>query len=211
MSRKKCLQPTLQLQQNNVTLFDNKHKDNKLKVKLEDLYEIKPLTINQQKFFKLYDHASLILLHGVAGTGKTYIALYKALQQVLSKDNKYQNVIIVRSAVPSRDIGHLPGDVQEKAEIYEKPYQDICDSLFTRKDAYQRLQEQKNVRFCGDFRQTDLYKKLDQSGLKKFMLIADMMPSARTIEFDHEDIVRSKLVKEYIVARNVFEDMYEVA
>ena len=43
------------------------------------------------------------------------------------------------------------------------------------------------------------------------MLIADMMPSARTIEFDHEDIVRSKLVKEYIVARNVFEDMYEVA
>ena len=88
MSRKKCLQPTLQLQQNNVTLFDNKHKDNKLKVKLEDLYEIKPLTINQQKFFKLYDHASLILLHGVAGTGKTYIALYKALQQVLSKDNK---------------------------------------------------------------------------------------------------------------------------
>ena len=255
MSRKKCLQPTLQLQQNNVTILDKQNKDNKLKVKLEDLYEIKPLTINQQKFFKLYDETSLILLHGVAGTGKTYIALYKSLQQVLSKDNRYQNVIIVRSAVPSRDIGHLPGDVHEKAEIYEKPYQDICDSLFTRKDAYQRLQEQKNIMFmitsyirgitidnsiiivdecqnmtdmelnsiitrvgdrskiifCGDFRQTDLYKKFDQSGLKKFMLITEMMPSAKTVEFDNEDIVRSKLVKEYIVARNVFEDMYEVA
>jgi len=252
MSRKKCLQPTLQLQQSNVTVLD-KNKDNKLKVKIDDLYEINPLTINQQKFFKLYDQSSFILLHGVAGTGKTYIALYKAIQQVLSKDNRFQNVIIVRSAVPSRDIGHLPGDVHEKAEIYEKPYQDICESLFTRKDSYQRLQEQKNIMFmltsyirgitidnsiiivdecqnmtdmelnsiitrvgerskiifCGDFRQTDLYKRFDKSGLKKFMLIADLMPSARVVEYGNDDIVRSKLVKEYIVARNVFEDMYE--
>jgi len=66
MSRKKCLQPTLQLQQSNVTVLD-KNKDNKLKVKIEDLYEITPLTINQQKFFKLYDQSSFILLHGVAG------------------------------------------------------------------------------------------------------------------------------------------------
>ena len=164
-------------------------------------------------------------------------------------------MIIVRSAVPSRDVGYLPGDIHEKAEVYEKPYQDICDSLFARKDSYQRLQEQKNIKFmitsyirgitldnsiiivdecqnmtdmelnsiitrvgdrskiifCGDFRQTDLYKKFDQSGLKKFMLITELMQSARTIEFDNDDIVRSKLVKEYIVARNVFEDMYEVA
>ena len=253
MSRKKCLQP-IPTQTSNLTYLD-KTKDNKLKVKLEDLYEIKPLTRNQQKFFQLYDETSFMLLHGVAGTGKTYIALYKAIQQVLSKDNRYHNVIIVRSAVPSRDIGYLPGDVHEKAEVYEKPYQDICDSLFARKDAYQRLAEQKNINFmitsyvrgitldnsiiivdecqnmtdmelnsiitrvgerskiifCGDFRQTDLYKKFDQSGLKKFMLIAEMMPSAKTIEFDNNDIVRSKLVKEYIVARNCFEDMYEVA
>ena len=142
MSRKKCLQP-LQLQQNNITVLDNKKLDNKLKVKIEDLYDIQPLTKNQSKFFNLYDESSFILLHGVAGTGKTYIALYKAIQQVLSKDNRYHNVIIVRSAVPSRDVGYLPGDIHEKAEVYEKPYQDICDSLFARKDSYQRLQEQK--------------------------------------------------------------------
>ena len=74
-----------------------------------------------------------------------------------------------------------------------------------------RVGERSKIIFCGDFRQTDLYKKFDQSGLKKFMLIAEMMPSAKTIEFDNNDIVRSKLVKEYIVARNCFEDMYEVA
>ena len=63
--------------------------------------------------------------------------------------------------------------------------------------------------FCGDFRQTDLYKKYDQSGLKKFMLITDLMPSSKIVEFEHEDIVRSELVKQYIVARSVYEDMYE--
>ena len=161
--------------------------------------------------------------------------------------------MIVRSAVPTREIGHLPGDEKEKCEVYEKPYMDICAELFTKKDAYQRLTEQHNVQFmvtsfirgitldhsiiivdecqnmtdmelnsimtrvgektkiifCGDFRQTDLYKRYEQSGLKKFMLITDMMPSAKSVEFDHEDIVRSKLVKEYIVARSCYEDMYE--
>jgi phosphate starvation-inducible protein PhoH len=46
------------------------------------------------------------------------------------------------------------------------------------------------------------------SGLKKFMMIADMMPSFRTIEFDTDDIVRSELVKEYIVARMKYEEQY---
>jgi phosphate starvation-inducible protein PhoH len=72
-----------------------------------------------------------------------------------------------------------------------------------------RVGKKTKIIFCGDFRQTDLYKRYDQSGLKKFMIITDMMPSAKTVEFDHEDIVRSKLVKEYIVARSCYEDMYE--
>jgi len=225
--------------------------NNKLKVKLEDLHEIEALTANQQRFFQLYNNSNFIMLHGVSGTGKTFIALYKALKQVLSKD--YSKVVIVRSAVPTREIGHLPGDEKEKCEVYEKPYMDICAELFNKKDAYQRLSEQHNIQFmitsfirgitldrsiiivdecqnmtdmelnsimtrvgentkiifCGDFRQTDLYKRYDQSGLQKFMLITDMMPSAKSVEFDHEDIVRSKLVKEYIVARSCYEDMYE--
>ena len=71
-----------------------------------------------------------------------------------------------------------------------------------------RVGERSKIIFCGDFRQTDLYKKTDMSGLKKFMAIADLMPSFKTIEFGIQDIVRSSLVKEYIMARLEYENRY---
>lgn len=226
---------------------------NKLKLRLDDMKVIKPLTETQKGFFEAYDNSKIMLLHGIAGTGKTYIALYHALEEVLEKNNPFNKVVIVRSAVPSRDIGHLPGDEKEKTEVYTQPYIEICRDLFERSDAYQRLLEQKAVQFmitsfirgitledsviivdecqnmtdmelnsiitrvgqrskiifCGDFRQTDLYKKTDMSGLKKFMAIADMMPSFKTFEFGISDIVRSSLVKEYIIARLKYETQYE--
>jgi len=226
----------------------------KLKIRIDDLRTIQPLTENQKAVFDAYDNSKIMLLHGVAGTGKTYIALYHALEEVLDRSNKYEKVVIVRSAVPSRDIGHLPGDEKEKTEVYTEPYVEICSDLFSRSDAYQRLTEQKVIQFlitsfvrgitldnsiiivdechnmtdmelnsiitrvgerskiifCGDFRQTDLYRKTDTSGLKKFMRIADMMPSFKTFEFGIEDIVRSSLVKEYILARLQYETTYEM-
>ena len=228
--------------------------NNKLKLRLDDMKTIRPLTENQKGFFEAYDDSKVMLLHGVAGTGKTYIALYHALEEVLDIKNQYQKVVIVRSAVPSRDIGHLPGDEKEKTEVYTEPYVEICKDLFDRPDAYNRLTEQKAMQFlitsfvrgitlnnsiiivdecqnmtdmelnsimtrigikskiifCGDFRQTDLYKKTDMSGLKKFMAIADMMPSFKTFEFGTDDIVRSSIVKEYILARLKYENQYEL-
>lgn len=225
---------------------------NKLKIRIDDLKTIQPLTDNQRKFFELYKNSQAMLLHGVAGTGKSYIALYKALEEVLDRSSSYKKVIIVRSAVPSRDIGHLPGDEKEKTEVYQQPYIEICSDLFNRHDAFQRLQEQHAVNFmitsfvrgitldhsviivdecqnmtdmelnsiitrvgerskiifCGDFRQSDLYKKTDVSGLRKFMVIADMMPTFKTLEFEVDDIVRSALVKEYIIARMQYEEKY---
>ena len=71
-----------------------------------------------------------------------------------------------------------------------------------------RVGENSKIIFCGDFRQTDLYKKTDMSGLKKFMVIADMMPSFQVIEFDVKDIVRSDIVREYIIARLNYEEQY---
>jgi phosphate starvation-inducible protein PhoH len=247
MARKQALQTQQTSQQPNLSLINNK-----LKIRIDDLKVIEPLTENQTKFFNLYKNSKIMLLHGVAGTGKTYIALYKALEEVLDRGNSFKRVIVVRSAVPSREIGHLPGDEKEKTEVYQQPYIEICEDLFSRRDAFQRLQEQHLVQFmitsfvrgitlddsviivdecqnmtdmelnsivtrvgsrskiifCGDFRQTDLYRKTDMSGLKKFMVIADMMPSVKTIEFDVEDIVRSELVKEYILARMAYEDQY---
>ena len=227
----------------------------KLKIRLDDMKTIQPLTENQKVFFEAYDNSKVMLLHGIAGTGKTYIALYHALEEVLDKGNKYEKVIIVRSAVPSRDIGHLPGDEKEKTEVYTQPYVEICEDLFGRYDAYQRLTEQKAIQFmitsfvrgitldnaiiivdecqnmtdmelnsiitrvgekskiifCGDFRQTDLYRKHDMSGLKKFMRIADMMASFKIFEFGVGDIVRSSIVKEYILARLQYENTYETS
>jgi predicted ribonuclease YlaK len=217
----------------------------KLKLRIDDLLTFQPLTKNQSKFFDLYKQGNqAIMLHGAAGTGKTFIALYKALEEVMDKSNTFDKVVLVRSVVPSRDIGHLPGDEKEKTDVYLAPYKAICQDLFQTEQAYERLVEQKNIEFmitsfvrgitidnsviivdecqnmnfqelssimtrvgegskiifCGDFKQTDLCKKHDQSGLRDFVEVINRMPSFRNVEFDVEDIVRSALVKEFIVA-----------
>jgi phosphate starvation-inducible protein PhoH len=230
--------------------------EKRLTVNLNDLKKVKPLTVHQSNFFKVYESGSAaIMMHGVAGTGKTYIALYNALRDVLSGETPQDHVVIVRSAVPSRDIGHLPGDEKTKTEIYTQPYVDICADLFPKQKgyAYRKLEGQgaltfmvtsfvrgltldnaivlvdeaqnmtdmelnsvmtrmgQNTRviFCGDFRQTDLAKKNDASGLRKFLGIVNHMPTFKLVEFDTTDIVRSALVKEYIIARMNYEDIVE--
>lgn len=225
-----------------------------LKIKLDNLKTFDPLTENQKLFFDAYKRGDyFIALHGVAGTGKTFIALYKALEEVLDKSNPFNKIIVVRSAVQSREIGHLPGDVGEKMEIYQQPYRQICETLFGRRDAYQRLEEQGYIEFistsfirgmsfddaiiivdevqnmnfeeidtvmtrvgyrskiiwCGDYRQTDLRKNNDKSGLLKFFDIAYHMNAFTRIEFTVEDIVRSSLVKDYILAKLKYEDNNE--
>ena len=62
----------------------------------------------------------------------------------LSHQNK---VIIVRSAVPSRDLGFLPGNVKEKIREYETPYRSICTDLFNRGDAYDILKSKGIIEF----------------------------------------------------------------
>lgn len=228
---------------------------NALKIRLDHMKTFQPLTDNQKLFFDAYKRGDyFIALHGVAGTGKTFIALYKALEEVLDKSNPFNKIIIVRSAVPSREVGHLPGDIDEKTEIYRQPYQQICDTLFGRTDAYQRLEEQGHIDFistsfirgmsfddaiilvdemqnmtfeeidtvmtrvgyrskiiwCGDYRQTDLNKKKsDVSGILKFFDIAYHMSAFTKIEFTPNDIVRSSLVKDYILAKLKYEDHVE--
>jgi predicted ribonuclease YlaK len=226
---------------------------NALKIRIDDLKTFQPLTENQKLFFNAYKQGDyFVALHGVAGTGKTFCALYKALEEVLDKSNPFKKIIIVRSAVQSREMGHLPGDVDEKMEIYQQPYVQICETLFERKDAYQRLNEQGYIEFistsfirgmsfddaiiivdemqnltfeeidtvmtrvgyrskiiwCGDYRQTDLNKrKNDMSGILKFFDIAWHMGAFTKIEFTPDDIVRSSLVKDYILAKMHYEDL----
>lgn len=227
---------------------------NALRIRIDDLKTFQPLTQNQKTFYDAYKRGDyFVALHGVAGTGKSFIAVYKALEEVLDKANTFDKIVIVRSAVQSREIGHLPGDIDEKMEIYQQPYRQICETLFGRKDAYQRLCEQGHIEFvstsfirgmsfddciiivdemqnmsfeeldtvmtrvgyrskiifCGDYRQTDLKKGNDKSGLFKFFDIAHHMGAFTRIEFTPDDIVRSSLVKDYILAKIKYEDNIE--
>jgi predicted ribonuclease YlaK len=226
--------------------------NNSLKLRIDDLKTFDPLTDNQKLFFDAYKRGDyFVALHGVAGTGKTFCALYKALEEVMDKSNPFRKIIVVRSAVQSREVGHLPGDVHEKMEIYQQPYRQICETLFERKDAWDRLEEQgfiefistsfirgmsfddaiiivdecqnlsweeidtvmtrvgyrSKIIFCGDYRQTDLNKKKsDMSGLMKFFEVAHHMSAFTRIEFVVDDIVRSSLVRDYIIAKLKVED-----
>jgi len=106
------------------------------------LSEIEPLTQNQVAAFESDKH---LVLHGVAGTGKTFISCYLAFDDMIK--SSYNKLIIIRSAVPTRDIGFLPGNEKEKSAIYEEPYKDICVELFQRGDAYEILKTKSLVNF----------------------------------------------------------------
>jgi len=210
-----------------------------------NLRAIFPITDNQEKAFESFSYNKNILLHGVAGTGKTFISLYLALKDALNTRQGNQSIQIIRSVVPTRDMGFLPGNQKEKSKAYEEPYYSICNELFDRGDAYDilkrkgilefsttsfirgltfndttvivdecqnmtwheldsvitRLGENSRIVFCGDFRQSDFLWNKDKSGIHDFMKVIKTMDSFDFIEFDQDDIVRSALVKEYIISK----------
>lgn len=208
------------------------------------LKKIEPLTTHQRESFEFYDQGKNLMLHGIAGTGKSFVSLYLALNQILTEaDGPYKKIVIVRSVVPTRDMGFLPGNSKEKAQVYEAPYFAICTELFGRGDAYNYLKQKnliefistsfirgitlnnciiivdeianmtlheldsvitrvgKNCKiiFSGDFRQSDFTKDHERNGLPQFMRIVERMKSFAFIDFDENDIVRSAMVKDYII------------
>ena len=210
------------------------------------LRKIEPLTENQRLTFEKYYDGKNLLLHGIAGTGKSFLSIYLALQSLLSDASRYKKLIVVRSVVPTRDMGFLPGSNAEKAKVYEAPYQAIFTELFNRGDAYQYLKQKglvefistsfirgitlndciivvdeianmtlheldsvitrvgKNCRivFCGDFRQSDFTREHEKNGLIDFMRILNKMKSFEYVDFTEQDIVRSAMLKEYIIAKD---------
>ena len=115
--------------------------------------EIKPLTDNQTVAFDEYKKGKNLLLHGAAGTGKTFIMLYLALQEVLDDTSPYEKIYIVRSLVPTREIGFLPGDHEDKSYLYQIPYKNMVRYMFGMPDdnsfemLYDNLRTQGTIDF----------------------------------------------------------------
>ena len=205
-----------------------------------ELIEVEPLTRNQVVAF---ESSKNLVLHGCAGTGKTFISCYLAFDDMTK--NLFEKLVIMRSAVPTRDIGFLPGTEKEKSSVYEEPYRDIAIDLFSRGDAYQilktkglvhfmttsyirgitlrdavilidecqnmsfheldsiitRVGEDSKILFCGDITQTDLTREHEKSKISDFIQILQEMKDFTCIEFGIDDIVRSGLVKQYLITK----------
>ena len=215
------------------------------------LLDIEPITDNQKKLFDSYAEGKHLVAYGTAGTGKTFISLYNALADVLDETTPYERIYLVRSLVSTREIGFLPGDHEDKADIYQIPYKNMVKYMFQMPtdadfemlygnlkaqetikfwstsfirgttldnaivivDEFQnlnfheldsiitRIGENSRIMFCGDASQTDLVKTNDRNGIHDFLNILRKMPSFDIIEYGIDDIVRSGLVKEYIISK----------
>lgn len=119
----------------------------KKKWTFHDIKSIKPITEAQRQLFESYYYGNHIVANGSAGTGKTFCALYLGLSDVLSETTDKEKIIIIRSAVQSREIGFTPGTVLEKMEPYEAPYTDILYDLFGKKSTYRDMKDAGLVEF----------------------------------------------------------------
>ena len=221
----------------------------------EYLKGIEPLTENQEKFFHDYGLDQNMFAYGAAGTGKTFIALYLALKDVLDENSPYEKIYIVRSLVATREIGFLPGDHEDKSSLYQIPYKNMVKYMFKMPDdnsfelLYTNLKAQGTVSFwstsfirgttfdnaivivdecqncnfheldsiitrigldtkvifCGDYYQSDFKKDDEKEGLLKFLTILEQMRHFRQFTFGWDDIVRSDLVRDYIMTKEMLE------
>src|SRR6056300_1437936 len=231
--------------------MSNKQMKRKKPLNADLMRTIEPLTENQEELFRCYKLDQNLVAYGCAGTGKTFITLYNALQEVLDERTPYEKIYIVRSLVATREIGFLPGDHEDKSSLYQIPYKNMVKYMFNMPDdasfemlygnlktqgtisfwstsfirgttldnaiilvdefqnlnfheldsIITRVGENSKIMFCGDATQSDLVKTSERTGIMDFMRILQNMPSFDTIEFGAEDICRSGLVKEYIMAK----------
>ena len=119
----------------------------------QSLVSVKPITDNQKLIFDTWDKGKNQFLFGAAGTGKTFVSLYLALKDVLDLKKPYDRVVLVRSLIPTREIGFLPGDEEDKSALYQVPYQNMVRFMFEAANEqqfnslYERLKGQGSLFF----------------------------------------------------------------
>ena len=216
------------------------------------LVTINPIGENQQKVFDAWAKEKNLFLSGSAGTGKTFILLHLAFKAVLDKGQPFDKVVIVRSLLPSRDIGFLPGTLEEKSDLYQDPYRilvrylfempseqghdvlydklagqgslEFYSTSFLRGQTFDRsiiivdeasnlifqeldtimtrVGQDSKICFAGDMAQSDLRKHNgDRDGYHNFQAILGEMEEFEIVEFGIGDIIRSGLVRSYLIAK----------
>ncbi|WNL51114.1 phosphate starvation-inducible protein [Synechococcus phage S-CREM2] len=231
----------------------NKQNQRRLSYNAELMAPIEPITPNQEKIFKAWEDGKHMFIYGCAGTGKTFCALYNALREVLKDNSDYDNVYLVRSLVATREVGFLPGDLEEKTAMWQTPYREMVKYMFelssdeefdmlygnlrsqgsiqfqstsflrgvTLDNAVIIIDEMQNLNFheldsiitrvgegsriifCGDAYQSDLIRDKERNGIHDFMRILDVMKEDFSlIEMGVDDIVRSGLVRNYLITKH---------
>ena len=106
---------------------------------------ITPMTWAQTDMIEGYARGANIVAVGSAGTGKSFIASYLALNSLFTKEA--EKIVVVRSAVATRDMGFLPGNIQEKSEVFSIPYKQIFNDLCENGTAWDILTKKNMVEF----------------------------------------------------------------
>ena len=218
-----------------------------LTLSIDSMFEYHPITVNQEKAFEAWDEEDHLVLVGSAGTGKTFIAMYMAIESLLEENSDYEKVVIIRSVVPTRDQGFLPGTQKEKEDAFTIPYRTIAAEIFGDPAAYNKLVTNKQVSFestsfirgatfnnaivivdemqnlnfheldsvitrcgkncriifSGDYKQSDFKKEEEREGIIKFLHIIEHLNNFTVVQFNWEDIVRSGLVRDYIMTKEM--------
>mgnify|MGYP000916305725 CR=1 FL=1 len=137
MSKKKAVKFDMELlKQDNLARMEGIPKK---KFSIHDINHIKPITYTQKEVFEAFFSHQNLFLYGSSGTGKTFLSLYLAFNEILHETTPQNKVIICRSTVPVRDVGFLPGSLEEKIDVYEQPYKEACDKLFKFSRSYENL------------------------------------------------------------------------
>jgi len=173
--------------------------------------------------------------------------MYLALEKVLERSTEYDKVIIMRSVVAVREIGYLPGKLEEKTSVFESPYKAVAEELLEDKAAWNKLTNSHQIQFettsfvrgktfdraiiivdemqnlyfheldsvmtragehcrlifCGDYLQTDFHHEGERNGLAKFLNIIERMKDFSVVQFGWDDIVRSGIVRDYIMTKEM--------
>jgi predicted ribonuclease YlaK len=211
---------------------------------IQNLLQVEAKTESQQRAFDYFLEGYNLILSGSAGSGKTMLALYLGLKSLLLR--KYEKVVIVRSIVPTRNIGFLKGTQQEKECVYEQTYLNLVNKLLpTIPNAYDVMKKEKTIEFTstsfirgnnidkavviidefsnltyhelssvitrlgencrvifsGDFFQSDLRYSDEKAGVLQFLkVLANMPEDFKRVDFTIDDVVRSGLVKRFLIS-----------